>query len=805
MRNKIEKLNTKSRFYAITDVRGITLTTLVITIVVLLILASVATFTGIEAIENTKRTKFIAELKIMQSYVNQWYEDCKPSVNATEYDKQFATNVQTKFTINGNVAINATSSEPLVSDKVAQAQSSLNNANVKPKYHGNFYILEESQLQALGVEGVSQSVLVSVQDRKVVSYLGLKYKNQMYYTIDSLDGNNGIDAIYNVGYQTPTPASPTINVTGIRLENGKSAKINIATKYNANNVNKGTIYYGIVKDGQETATSYNTTKDDYFVITENGKYDIYVKDAAGNESAHVIKKFSKDANSPKLTDGMIPIKWVEGNENTPSNWVVCDKNDIDWFSYDHKLWANIMLSDGTYKADTVQVGQVVQENQLGSMYVWIPRYAYKMPENSYTDSEIHTIDVTFLNRTTNRTSTGKEIQKATADVNTMQTPIVHPAFTFGDKELEGIWVAKFEASGTNENGDAVGNSSPDVTTYSPVTADSTTIPKSLPNKTSWRAIRIGDCEWQSMSIAGVNKEKYGIDYCNSHLLKNSEWGAVAYLCYSQYGNVPMKNACGAVTSGKSSNWYYNLTTGQGPQNDSNDNGTYAYSDTSISSHGYSTSNGQKASTTGNVTGIYDMNGGAWEYVAAYLDNKSGNLGYGNSTISGADKYFSTQYELNSGYSELWDRYEVSSEERNDQIEVTEGKISKGTLWNASKIGDTYSLARYRLTKYIFDHLPKGIGVSEISDKFSFYNAYNNGTSNTWDWFRFTGTEDTPAFTRSTTTSVWDSDYVLIGHASNPFVVRGGSYNYGPSAGAFYSNFSNGNVSVSGGFRSALVL
>ncbi len=43
-----------------------------------------------------------------------------------------------------------------------------------------------------------------------------------------------------------------------------------------------------------------------------------------------------------------------------------------------KKWANVMLGDGTYKADTVKVGQVVEEKDLGSMYVWIPRYAYKI-------------------------------------------------------------------------------------------------------------------------------------------------------------------------------------------------------------------------------------------------------------------------------------------------------------------------------------------------------------------------------------------------------------------------------------------
>ena len=31
---------------------------------------------------------------------------------------------------------------------------------------------------------------------------------------------------------------------------------------------------------------------------------------------------------------------------------------------------------------------------------------------------------------------------------------------------------------------------------------------------------------------------------------------------------------------------------------------------------YNTTGGVKASTTGNITGVYDMSGGAWEYTAA---------------------------------------------------------------------------------------------------------------------------------------------------------------------------------------------
>lgn len=103
---------------------------------------------------------------------------------------------------------------------------------------------------------------------------------------------------------------------------------------------------------------------------------------------------NKKANSPKVTTGMIPIKW---KNNT---WVVCSQDDAEWYNYnDKKEWANVMLSDGTYKADTVAVGQTVAESDLGSMYVWIPRYAYKIAGEK-------NIEVTFLKGNTNEGSDG---------------------------------------------------------------------------------------------------------------------------------------------------------------------------------------------------------------------------------------------------------------------------------------------------------------------------------------------------------------------------------------------------------------
>ena len=218
---------------------------------------------------------------------------------------------------------------------------------------------------------------------------------------------------------------------------------------------------------------------------------------------------TKNVNSPKITQGMIPIKY------NGTDWVVCSKEDPEWYSYDDtKKWANVMLSDGTYKEGKVPEGQIVKENELGSMYVWIPRYAYRIAGEK-------NIEINFLKGNTNQDKDGKEYTED-ENTDTKTTAIVHPAFRLGGGELSGIWVAKFEASGTNKDGQAVGNgsSTSGAEQYKP---DETTIAKSLPNKISWRHITVGESEKRSIDIATTAKEQYGLNYANSHLIKNSEW------------------------------------------------------------------------------------------------------------------------------------------------------------------------------------------------------------------------------------------------------------------------------------------
>ena len=264
-------------------------------------------------------------------------------------------------------------------------------------------------------------------------------------------------------------------------------------------------------------------------------------------------------NAPVLATGMTPIKW-----DASGNVVTTTLTDTSWYNYDNKQWANAQTADG-------------------SMWVWIPRYEYKIPTPHTSDAQ--TIDVKFI--------TGAQ---TVADSGY----IVHPAFTFGSTELTGIWVAKFEASGTTSAVDV------------------------KPGVTSLRSRTISDMFTASRNMEANSRYGWGTSGSgiDTHLMKNTEWGAVVYLTQSIYG----KN--NEVWINPNSNFL----TGQAGTSVSSSSTTltYSYNDTTY---------GVNASTTGNLYGIYDMSGGAREYTAAYVNNGNSYLTtYGSSLVNAASKY-----------------------------------------------------------------------------------------------------------------------------------------------------------------------
>ena len=120
------------------------------------------------------------------------------------------------------------------------------------------------------------------------------------------------------------------------------------------------------------------------------------------------------------------------------------------------------------------------------------------------------------------------------------------------------------------------------------------------------------------------------------MMKNSEWGAVAYLSHSKYGINQ------EIYINNSENFYTGRSGGNvGGKTDTSEYGTYSWTGQTMNSDGSfgavtDSTLGTKASTTGNVTGVYDMSGGAYEYVMGVLSDSNGNprSGYSSSWNSG---------------------------------------------------------------------------------------------------------------------------------------------------------------------------
>ena len=447
------------------------------------------------------------------------------------------------------------------------------------------------------------------------------------------------------GTSTTTAGSVTATVTLKDNESGVNAT---ASKwvYNTNSGNIGineSSYNNTFSSNGQTIQLKATTAGTYYL-------HVLTVDNAGNKketiSSTVTVKAQYDANmpydgsyydkvgvnTPNLGEGMTAIKW-NGN-----SWEETKGNDVDWYDYTAKKWANAKTSDG-------------------SMWVWIPRYAYSIT-SGYHSSSAGNIDIEFMKGLTNETSTGR---KSFDNVSGQGKWNVHPAFNYG-QEVSGLWVAKFEAS--NSGGKI----------------------KVEPGVQSWRSISVNDIYTNCLNY---NKT------LNSHMMKNDEWGAVAYLSKSKYG----KNA--EVTINDNSSYY----TGGG------------------SGNAYVTN--VKQSTTGTVHGVYDMSGGSEEYVAAFLNNGNNALTNNGSSLVNGDAKTRNVYSKGDTDNQS-NNYSANSEKYGDAVyeTSTSGSGSKSWYGDSSYFSNTSGPFFRRGGSY-------SNGVT--AGVFRFYSA--NGGSNSYYSFR----------------------------------------------------------------------
>ena len=309
-----------------------------------------------------------------------------------------------------------------------------------------------------------------------------------------------------------------------------------------------------------------------------------------------------NANTPVLADGMIPIKY-DGTD-----WVKADSTNTNnnWYDYYNKMWANAVMvtneTRDTYMNATA--GTTISESDILAYYVWIPRYKYQLFNVDSTTMDPIEIQIEFEDKSATKSS-------GTAN----EEWLTHPAFTFGTTELAGIWVGKFSTTG-----------------------DATT-PTIKPN--------LGMLTNQNVSTQFTTSQKFGtttyltstgVSEVDAHMMKNTEWGAVAYLKQSKYG-------LGTTDIGLNNYNSSPYLTGCGAASGSS---------FSTTCNAYNTTSGMSASTTGNVYGIYDMSAYTGTYVMGVIKTGTAldysDSGFTTSTLPFNSKYVD-QYEYGTTYND----------------------------------------------------------------------------------------------------------------------------------------------------------
>ena len=383
---------------------------------------------------------------------------------------------------------------------------------------------------------------------------------------------------------------------------------------------------GYLKAGE--SVSYNLR----LWLTEDAPESIFNKSFSSKVTviSTVLKEYADvtGASKPELYQGLIPVTY-----DASGNTVVADVYK-EWYNYATHNWANAVLvncNDATIKSKyfnsdmslkSSAIGTTMTDSDILEYYVWIPRYKYLLWNTENGSSDPQAISISFETNTDAK-STG----------STNGTWLTHPAFTFGTTELNGIWVGKFENSGTTSN---------------------LTI---KPNVKALTNLTVGDMFNATRNSELIYSGNYGIlsSQVDTHMIKNMEWGATAYLSSSIYGRYNTTSTC--ISSGCQV-WINNVGTvasgakGQAITGCSGDTSTAKalYSMTSCPS-GYDWKTlGVNASTTGNQYGIYDMAGGTWEYIMASMVDSSGDFFPSSSGLSKPENKYYDIYSYQSNLS-----------------------------------------------------------------------------------------------------------------------------------------------------------
>ena len=381
-----------------------------------------------------------------------------------------------------------------------------------------------------------------------------------------------------------------------------------------------------------------TTSKDFWGWTDSKSY-IGKRPSNVNNFSGIIKKFI--VYDDELTLDEIVYNYGVTSHNICDNGIICDNLNLYYnFSSDEQINKDFYLN--------ALPGTEVPIDEILAFYVWIPRFKYKVwninkvigtdSYNAYNTG----IDIVFESE---KKSTG--IVNCTYSYNSPSSSAnspnetctgsngdyyTHPAFTFGSDNIRGFWIGKFELSNSGTSSNAI----PKIIPNTEIWLDTSTTNQNITQ--FYNAIQNMQSE---KNIYGLSMDKTNTD---SHMITNYEWGAVAYLANSKYGRCT-SGSCTNITINNcmiSSDNTYTIIAGIGANSIADSSSETTCNN---STNKYNGTKGVLASTTGNITGVYDMSGGGGEYVMANISSTSGNYSFS----SNKSDFLSSWYNITNNH------------------------------------------------------------------------------------------------------------------------------------------------------------
>lgn len=267
------------------DNKGITLIALAVMIIVTTILAAVTTTAGLEVIKESRYSRTIAEMKLIQTKVNELYE---------EYDEDkillidYGTDISTT---------NSTTQEKI---NTAYASVYSINQEIGDKINFRYYSADYIK-NTFNLDGIEGEYIINILTRAVININGIEKDDEVVYSLEEIEGEQ-----FNVNYK------PIVNV-----------------KFDANGgtVNQKTKE---VKYGENYGELPTPTREGYTFLGWNGKNKL---SEINSDNWSLVTNFQNRISVEYKNENELKYFRINGNQSTSNidtAWCMENNNELQF-------------------------------------------------------------------------------------------------------------------------------------------------------------------------------------------------------------------------------------------------------------------------------------------------------------------------------------------------------------------------------------------------------------------------------------------------------------------------------------------